>query len=105
MLGHVIGPAVAAVLLQVVLLLAVAGCGPVPQPFSKDEANLGKAPFLIAPTTEGVVVLPVEGVDRETGRLIAGLAAAPLQKQEIAASVEARKRPSLIPGRKRVGEG
>src|SRR3546814_19211070 len=46
--------------------------------------------------TEGVVVLPVEGVDRETGRLIADLAAASLQKQEIAASVEASNRSSLF---------
>src|SRR3546814_3977334 len=46
--------------------------------------------------TEGVVVLPVEGIDRETGRLIADLAAASLQKQEIAASVEASNRSSLF---------
>jgi hypothetical protein len=91
MLGDVIRAAALAA-----MLLAIAACGPVPQPFSKDEANLTKAPFLIAPTTEGVVVLPVEGVDPDTGRLIADLTAASLQKQEIAASVEASNRASLF---------
>lgn len=91
MLGHVIRAAVAAA-----VLLSAAACGQVPQPFSKDEANLTRAPFLIAPTTEGMVVLPVEGVDPETGELIADLAAAALQKHEIAASVRASNRASLF---------
>lgn len=91
MLDHVIR-----VVAAVAMLLAAAGCGPVPQPFSKEEANLSKAPFLIAPTTEGVVVLPVEGVDPETGELIADLTAAALQKQEIAANVRSSNRDSLF---------
>lgn len=88
--------AAAAAAMLFAAVLPVAGCGQVPQPFSKDEANLGKAPFLIAPTTEGVVVLPVEGVDPETGELIADMAAAALQKQEIAASVRSSNRASLF---------
>lgn len=71
-------------------LLGLAACGQVPQPFSKEEANLAKAPFLIAPTTEGVVVLPVVGVPDETGELIADLAAAALRKQDVAASASTR---------------
>lgn len=71
------------------LLAAVSACGDVPQPFSKDDPNLAKAPFLIAPTTEGVVVLPVEGVPTDTGALIADMTAKALQKQDIAASTEA----------------
>jgi hypothetical protein len=91
MLDHVIG-AVAG--LGGLLLLAA--CGQVPQPFSKDEANLAKAPFLIAPTTEGVVVLPVEGVPADTGQLIADLAAEALQKQDVAANVRISNRASLF---------
>lgn len=74
----------------------LAACGQVPQPFAKDDANLAKAPFLIAPTTEGVVVLPVEGVPPETGELIAQLTAAALQKQDVAASTRASNRASLF---------
>ena len=77
-------------------LLLLAACGQVPQPFSKDEANLAKAPFLIAPTTEGVVVLPVEGVPADTGQLIADLAAEALQKQDVAANVRISNRASLF---------
>lgn len=91
MLDHVTRAVAAAA-----MLLVAAACGPVPQPFSKEEANLSKAPFLIAPTTEGVVVLPVEGVDPETGELIADLAAAALQKQDIAANVRSSNRDSLF---------
>ena len=91
MLDHVIG-AVAG--LGGLLLLAA--CGQVPQPFSKDEANLAKAPLLIAPTTEGVVVLPVEGVPADTGQLIADLAAEALQKQDVAANVRISNRASLF---------
>lgn len=91
MLGHVIGSVVG-----LGSLLLMAACGQVPQPFSKDEANLAKAPFLIAPTTEGVVVLPVEGVPPETGELIADLAAEALQKQDVAANVRISNRASLF---------
>ncbi len=95
MLGDVIRAA-AAILLVIGAGLGLAGCGQVPQPFAKDYANLAKAPFLIAPTTEGVVVLPVEGVDPETGELIAELTAAALQKQDIAAGTRASNRASLF---------
>lgn len=91
MLGHVIR-----VLAALLGVSALAACGQIPQPFSKDEANLAKAPFLIAPTTEGVVVLPVEGVPPETGELIADLAAEALQKQDIAANVRVSNRASLF---------
>lgn len=91
MLGHVNRAAAA---LAAMLLLAA--CGQVPQPFSKDEANLAKAPFLIAPTTEGVVVLPVEGVPPETGELIADLTAAALQKQDVAATTRSSNSASLF---------
>jgi len=95
MLGHVI-KALAAVALFSGALFGLAGCGQVPQPFAKDYANLAKAPFLIAPTTEGVVVLPVEGVDAETGELIADLTASALQKQDIVAGTRASNRASLF---------
>lgn len=77
-------------------ILALASCGQVPQPFAKDDPNLAKAPFLIAPTTEGVAVLRVEGVPDDTGELIAELTAEALQKQQIAASVRASNRASLF---------
>lgn len=96
MLGHVTRPSAAVVLAVGLLLLALSACGQVPQPFAKDYANLSKAPFLIAPTTEGVVVLPVEGVDPETGELIADLTAAALQKQDVAAGTRASNRASLF---------
>ena len=95
MLGHVIR-SLAALAPVAGMLLGLAACGQVPQPFAKDYANLSKAPFLIAPTTEGVVVLPVEGVDPETGELIADLTAAALQKQDVAAGTRASNRASLF---------
>lgn len=95
MLGHVIRAATLCVL-WAGILLGLAGCGQVPQPFAKEQANLAKAPFLIAPITEGVVVLPVEGVAPETGELIADLTAAALQKQDIAAGTRASNRASLF---------
>lgn len=94
MLGDVIWGRAAPVL--VAAALALAGCGQVPQPFSKDRADLAKAPFLIAPTTEGVVVLPVEGVDAETGELIADLTARALQKQDVVAGTRSSNRASLF---------
>ncbi len=94
MLGHVIKRLAAAVLAAAAV--ALAGCGQIPQPFSKERANLTKAPFLIAPTTEGVVVLPVEGVDGETGDLIADLTAKALQKQDVVAGTRSSNRASLF---------
>ena len=90
MLGHVAAAA------GLAALLLVTACGSVPQPFSKEAANLSRAPFLIAPTTEGIVVLPVEGVDPETGELIADLAAASLQEQGVAAGTRSSNRASLF---------
>ena len=90
MLGHVAAAA------WLAALLLVTACGSVPQPFSKEAANLSRAPFLIAPTTEGIVVLPVEGVDPETGELIADLAAASLQEQGVAAGTRSSNRASLF---------
>lgn len=90
--------AIPATVLSAVLAIAfgLVGCGQVPQPFAKDDPDLRLAPFLIAPTTEGVMVLPVEGVDLETGTLIAELTAAALQRQEIAASVHTSNGASLF---------
>lgn len=76
--------------------LLVAACGPVPQPFAKAEPAFDRATDLIAPTTEGVSVLPVEGVNAETGRLIASMTAEALQKEGVAATDKASNRASLF---------
>jgi len=75
---------------------AVAACGSVPQPFAKDAPVLARASELIAPATEGVSVLPVEGVADATGRLIAALTAEALQDHGIAATDKASNRASLF---------
>lgn len=65
------------------------GCGVIPQPFSKGVSQKAAAPLLFAPpATEGVVILPAEGVDDDTGALIADLTAQALQKQGIIASAQ-----------------
>jgi hypothetical protein len=71
-----------------VLLTLMTGCGVVPQPFSRDVDQKAAAPLLPAPATEGVVILPAEGVDEQTGALIADLTAKALQKQGIIASAQ-----------------
>ena len=78
------------------LLLALVGCGQLPQPFAKDEANLAKAPFLIAPSTEGVMVWPMVGVPEDTAALITQMTVDALQKRGVAASSDASNRQSLI---------
>lgn len=84
-------------LLPLLLLLAVlAGCGQLPQPFSKDEANLAKAPFLIAPATEGVLVWPMVGVPDDIAELITEMTVEALQKRGVAASSNASNRSSLM---------
>lgn len=70
------------------LMVGLAGCGVVPQPFSRDVDQKAEAPPLFAPATEGVVILPTEGVDEGTGALIADLTAQALQKQGIIASAQ-----------------
>lgn len=70
------------------LMAGLAGCGVVPQPFSRDVDQKAEAPPLFAPATEGVVILPAEGVDEDTGALIADLTAQALQKQGIIASAQ-----------------
>ena len=77
-------------------LLVLAGCGQLPQPFSKDEANLAKAPFLIAPATEGVLVWPMVGVPEDIANLITEMTVDALQKRGVAASSTAANRQSLI---------
>ncbi|WP_420564340.1 hypothetical protein [Thalassobaculum sp.] len=78
------------------VLLTVAGCGQLPQPFSKDEANMAKAPFLIAPATEGVLVWPMVGVPDDIAELITDMTVDALQKRGVAASSNASNRSSLI---------
>ncbi|WP_281684332.1 hypothetical protein [Thalassobaculum salexigens] len=77
-------------------LVVLAGCGQLPQPFSKDEANLAKAPFLIAPATEGVLVWPMVGVPDDTAELITEMTVDALQKRGVAASSNASNRSSLM---------
>ena len=78
------------------LLLLVAGCGQLPQPFAKSQADLARAPFLIAPATEGVVVWPLIGVDDETADTVTSMAVEALQDRGVAASARASNRASLI---------
>jgi hypothetical protein len=83
-------------LVSVLLLLALAGCGQLPQPFAKDEANLAKAPFLIPPATEGVMVWPMVGVPDDIADLITEMTVDALQKRGVAASSDASNRQSLM---------
>lgn len=83
-------------MLTAVLLSGLAACGQLPQPFVKDAALDDVSDPLIAPVTEGVHVLPVEGVPASEGRLVAELTAKALVKQNVAASATASNRASLI---------
>lgn len=83
-------------LLAVLLVLTVAACGQLPQPFSKEEANLARAPFLIAPATEGVIVWPMVGVEDDVAQLVTDMTVKALQKRGVAASSIASNRASLI---------
>lgn len=78
------------------VLVVCVGCGQLPQPFSKDEANFAKAPFLIAPATEGVLVWPMVGVPEDIAELITEMTVDALQKRGVAASSNASNRASLI---------
>lgn len=78
------------------LALSLSACGQLPQPFSKDEANLALAPFLIPRAAEGVIVWPMVGVDDATGDLIASMTVDALHKRGVAASTRTSNRASLI---------
>lgn len=80
----------------VLFVLALAGCGQLPQPFSKDSANLVNAPFLIAPATEGVLVWPMVGVPDDIAELVTDMTVKALRKRGVVASSNASNRSSLI---------
>lgn len=84
-------------LLSALLLMAgLAGCGQLPQPFAKDQANLANAPFLIAPATEGVIVWPMVGVPDDVSALVTEMTIEALQKRGVVASAHASNRASLL---------
>jgi hypothetical protein len=82
------------VLLAVALVLAA--CGQLPQPFSKERANLAKAPFLIAPATEGVIVWPMIGVDDDIAEIVTEMTVAALQDRGVVASATTSNQASLL---------
>lgn len=86
------------VLLLPALLLSVGlvGCGQLPQPFAKDQANLANAPFLIAPATEGVIVWPMVGVPDDVSALVTEMTIEALRERGVVASANASNRASLL---------
>lgn len=78
------------------LAVAAAACGQLPQPFAKDHANLANAPFLIAPATEGVIVWPMVGVPEDIAALVTEMTVEALQERGVAATDIASNRASLI---------
>lgn len=69
------------------MCLTLFGCGQLPQPFIKAGPVKDRADLLIPKASEGVDVLPLEGVDKETGVLTAELASVALQKRGLTATV------------------
>lgn len=97
----------ARLLLLLAALVGLTACGQLPQPFSKDEANLANAPFLIAPATEGVIVWPMVGVPEDVAQTVGDMTVEALRKRGVAASQTASNRASLIltTAGERLGDG
>ncbi|WP_144079727.1 hypothetical protein [Candidatus Endolissoclinum faulkneri] len=78
-------------------MVLLSACGQVPQPFSKNIANIAHDSFLIPPYTEGVLVRPVIGLaDPAVMSRITAMAVKELQKRGIPASLVASNQLSLI---------
>ncbi|AFX99177.1 hypothetical protein A1OE_996 [Candidatus Endolissoclinum faulkneri L2] len=85
-------------LLSLLSILGIlSACGQIPQPFSKNKANISYASFLIAPYTEGVLVCPVFALpDAAIMKRITTMTVKAIQKHGIPASSITSNRASLI---------
>jgi hypothetical protein len=89
-------PAPTALLAMLALLLiGLAGCQPLPQPFADDRPPPG-APILTPKDGAGIVVQPITGVAEPLSAEIAAAMADALQSNDVPASTQVRNRASYI---------
>lgn len=78
------------------LVLAVAACQPLPQPFQPDASKKTANPLLKLPDRSGVVVRPVDGMPEDSGAVLAREMAAALVSRNLPAFTGRGNRSSLV---------
>jgi hypothetical protein len=86
---------IAAWLVTLALLLLVAACQPLPQPFADDRPPPG-APILTPKDGAGIVVQPIAGLSNAVSAGLAEAMADALQNNDVPASTQVRNRASYV---------
>lgn len=78
------------------VLLSLAGCGPVPRPFEDENKATSPSPLLVPKADAGMIVVPVRGAPPRTSVELAELVAQRLRALELPASTRAANPQSRI---------
>ena len=83
-------------ILPVLLVLFLTGCGEIPRPFSREPYQKSDVEFLLAPEAAGIYVEPIEGPVGWVGEAMAAALSKSLVKHNVIASASARNKRSYV---------